>query len=129
MTGRIHIPVDRAKRARPRRAAAVVEEIAQAEADDTGDDVEVFDPSLHNIDGVLAYLDEHPDALVAVADLERAAAKPRSTLLAELEARIEAATAPDTEGDTVEGHTDDDTNDDPVDDDTVEAGDVVKVED
>lgn len=101
-------PVDRAARAKPRRGLDVVGEIAQAEADATGEEVEVFDPADNTIEAVLSYLDEHPEAVEAVRTLEQAG-KARTTLLAELDERIAAAEADDqgpvhnTEADDEEG--------------------------
>lgn len=93
--GRPVRPVDRQARARfaaSRRHGGVLEEAAAD--DDAG---EVFDPADNNIDEVLAYVDEHPETLEAIASMERAG-KARTTLLAKLDEMLAAAAKADDEG-------------------------------
>lgn len=81
MRERRAIPVDRAERARPRRAVEVLEAAAVED--------EVFDPADHNIEDVLRYVNDHEGVAAAVAELERSG-KARTTLLAQLDERIAA---------------------------------------
>ncbi len=95
MRERRAIPVDRAERARPRRAVEVLEAAAIEDDPSLAEPqpaVEIFDPADHNIEDVLRYVDEHEGVAAAVAELERSG-KARTTLLAQLDERIAAAEA------------------------------------
>lgn len=48
-----------------------------------------YDPSEHNIATVMSYVQEHPDMRESVLAAELASAKPRTTLIAQLQAEQE----------------------------------------